>query len=107
MDNSIINSSIWNFRGAYLYRKERKKTRKLSERVSASEDGSSGSPARMDTDDAQGVTSSSGEDSSMEDESIHIELTPELREILENDFCLIKEKNKVCQVISTYHVLSI
>lgn len=83
------------FSGAYLYRKERKKSRKISERASASEDGSSGSPARMDTDDGQGVTSSSGEDSSMEDESIHIELTPDLREILENDFSLIKDKNKV------------
>lgn len=90
-----------------MYRKERKKTRKLSERVSASEDGSSGSPARMDTDDGQGVTSSSGEDSSMEDESIHIELTPELREILETDFYLIKEKNKVCSIIFTYYYLSI
>lgn len=83
-----------------MYRKERKKTRKLSERVSVSEDGSSGSPARMDTDDGQGVTSSSGEDSSMEDDSIHIELTPELREILETDFYFIKEKNKVSSIVS-------
>lgn len=81
-----------------MYRKERKKNRKISERASASEDGSSGSPARMDTDDGQGVTSSSGEDSSMEDESIHIELTSDLREILETDFHLIKEKNKVSYI---------
>lgn len=82
-----------------MYRRERKKIRKLSERVSASEDGSSDSPARMDTDDGQGVTSSSEEESSMEDDSIHIELTPELREILENDYCLIKEKNKVLSFV--------
>lgn len=83
------------FSGAYLYRKERKKNRKTSERASASEDGSSGSPARMDTDDGHGMTSSSEDDSSMEDETIHIELTNELREILENDYYLIKDKNKV------------
>lgn len=46
-------------------------------------------------DDSQGVTSSSGEESSMEDESIHIELTAELREILEKDYYLVKEQNKV------------
>lgn len=80
-----------------MYRKERKKNQKISERASVSEDGSSGSPARMDTDDCQGITSSSGEDSSMEDDSIHIELTSDLREILENDCYLIKEKNKVGQ----------
>lgn len=83
------------FSGAYLYRKERKKNRKTSERASASEDGSSGSPARMDTDDGHGMTSSSEDDSSMEDDSIHIELTSELREILENDYYLVKDKNKV------------
>lgn len=78
-----------------MYRKERKKSRKISEQASASEDGSSGSPARMDTDDGPGVSSSSEDDSSMEDEAIHIELTPHLRQLLETDHSLIKEKNKV------------
>lgn len=49
----------------------------------------------MDTDDGHGMTSSSEDDSSMEDETIHIELTNELREFLESDYYLIKDKNKV------------
>ncbi|CAH1987098.1 unnamed protein product [Acanthoscelides obtectus] len=81
--------------GAYLYRRERKKSQKNSERASASEDGSSDSPTRMDTDDGHGMTTSSEEDSSIEDEIIHIEITPDLREILEYDYYAIKEKNKV------------
>ncbi|KAJ8954959.1 hypothetical protein NQ318_000390 [Aromia moschata] len=93
--------------GAYLYRKERKKSRKISERASASEDGSSGSPARMDTDDGQGVTSSSEDDSSMEDETIHIELTNELREILENDYYLIKDKNKLMKLPADPNIVTI
>ncbi|KAJ8956575.1 hypothetical protein NQ314_006702 [Rhamnusium bicolor] len=93
--------------GAYLYRKERKKSRKTSERASASEDGSSGSPARMDTDDGHCVTSSSEDDSSMEDESIHIELTNELREILENDYHLIKDKNKLMKLPAEPNIVTI
>ncbi|KAJ8920482.1 hypothetical protein NQ315_005351 [Exocentrus adspersus] len=93
--------------GAYLYRKERKKNRKTSERASASEDGSSGSPARMDTDDGQGMTSSSEDDSSLEDESIHIELTHDLRKILENDHYLIKDKNKLLKLPAEPNVVTI
>lgn len=86
------------FRGAYLYRREGKKHgRKTSEPIApSSEDGSFGSPARMDTDDAQGVTSSSDDDSSGDEESVPIELTQDLRELLEQDCFLINTKNKVC-----------
>lgn len=83
------------YSGAYLYRKERKKSRKISERASASEDGSLGSPTRLDTDDVHGVTSSSEDDSSMEEEAIHIELSNDMRGLLETDYFLIKDKNKV------------
>lgn len=85
------------FRGAYLYRRERKKhSRKTSEPVAhSSEDGSSGSPARMDTDDGQEPTSSSEEESSADEESVPVELTNDLRKILEQDYFLINTKNKV------------
>lgn len=85
------------FRGAYLYRRERKKHgRKTSEPIAqSSEDGSSGSPARMDTDDGQGPTSSSEEESSADEDTIPIELTPDLKQILEHDYFLINSKNKV------------
>ncbi|KAG5872538.1 hypothetical protein JTB14_038171 [Gonioctena quinquepunctata] len=93
--------------GAYLYRKERKKNRKSSDRPSASEDGSSGSPGRMDTDDGQGATSSSEDDSSMDDDTIHIELTPQIRELLENDYYLIKQKNKLMKLPAEPNVVTI
>ncbi|CAH1987097.1 unnamed protein product [Acanthoscelides obtectus] len=93
--------------GAYLYRRERKKSQKNSERASASEDGSSDSPTRMDTDDGHGMTTSSEEDSSIEDEIIHIEITPDLREILEYDYYAIKEKNKLLKLPVEPHVASI
>lgn len=85
------------FSGAYLYRKERKKhSRKLSERVTqSSEEGSCDSPA-MDEDDSQRPSSSSDEDSSMDEETITIDLTQELRDCLDQDFYLIHTKNKVC-----------
>lgn len=87
------------FRGAYLYRKERKKhSRKLSERVTqSSEEGSCGSPV-MDEEENQRPSSSSDEDSSMDDETITIDLTQELRDCLDHDFYLIHTKNKVCSM---------
>ncbi|KAJ8977286.1 hypothetical protein NQ317_015571, partial [Molorchus minor] len=93
--------------GAYLYRKERKKSRKTSERASASEDGSSGSPARMDTDDGQGVTSSSEDDSSTEEDIVHIELTDGLRQLLEADYYLINDKNKLMKLPTEPNVVTI
>lgn len=93
--------------GAYLYRKERKKNRKPGDRASASEDGSSSSPGRMDTDDGQGITSSSEDDSSTEDETIYIELTADLRKVIEEDYYLIKEKNKLMKVPAEPNVATI
>ncbi|CAH1155086.1 unnamed protein product [Phaedon cochleariae] len=93
--------------GAYLYRRERKKGRKSGDQSFISEDGNSGSPGRMDTDDGQGVISSSEEDSSTEDEIIHVELTPELREILENDYHFIKEKNKLMKLPADPNIVTI
>nr|XP_023021369.1 male-specific lethal 3 homolog [Leptinotarsa decemlineata] len=93
--------------GAYLYRKERKKNRKPGDRPSASEDGSSSSPGRMDTDDGQDITSSSEDDSSMEDDMIHIELTPQIRELLENDNFFIKERNKLMKLPAEPNVVTI
>lgn len=84
---------ILHFRGAYLYRRERKKhSHKTSERINSSEDGSSGSPARMDTEDN---TSSSEDDSSLDEDTIPIELTPYLQEMLEQDYYFINNSNKV------------
>lgn len=100
------------FSGAYLYRRERKKHgRKTSEPVAqSSEDGSSGSPAQMDTDDGHGPTSSSEENSSVEDDCVSIELTQDLRQILEQDYFMVNTKNKVgkifCGCQSLYDFLS-
>lgn len=78
-----------------MYRKERKKSRKISERVTqSSEDGSCGSPA-MEDDDNQRPSSSSEDESSVEDENISIELTQELRDCLEQDHFLINVENRV------------
>ncbi|CAG9861168.1 unnamed protein product [Phyllotreta striolata] len=93
--------------GAYLYRKERKKNRKPGERASASEDGSSSSPGRMDTDDGQDITTTSEDDSSTEDETIYIELTAELREVLENDYNMIKEKQKLSKLPADPNIVTI
>lgn len=87
------------FRGAYLYRKDRKKPRKKTNEGAAtqsSEDGSSGSPARMDTDEGQ-VSSSSEDESSTDGEYIPVELTPNLKELLKNDY----------QKINTHKMVSI
>ncbi|XP_019874666.2 male-specific lethal 3 homolog isoform X2 [Aethina tumida] len=95
--------------GAYLYRKERKKNRKSTATTAAasSEEGSSGSPARMDTDDGQGATSStSGDDSSMEDDYVQIDLSIELREILERDYYLVS-KNKLSKLPAEPNIISI
>lgn len=80
-----------------MYRKERKKhSRKTSERATAhsSEDGSCGSPV-IEDDEPQQPSSSSDDESSIEDETISIELTQELRDCLEQDYYLIHTENKV------------
>ncbi|XP_044761090.1 male-specific lethal 3 homolog isoform X2 [Coccinella septempunctata] len=74
--------------GAYLYRKDRKKpTKKANEGTAAqsSEDGSSGSPARMDTDEGQ-ASSSSEDESSTDGEYMPVEITPNLKQLLTNDY---------------------
>ncbi|KAL1497162.1 hypothetical protein ABEB36_008167 [Hypothenemus hampei] len=94
--------------GAYLYRKERKKHQKPLDRTTgSSEDGSSGSPARIDTDDNPEMSSSSDEHSSNEDETIEIEIVPELREILEADYYLINGKNRRLRLPAVPNVVSI
>ncbi|GLV43916.1 male-specific lethal 3 [Carabus blaptoides fortunei] len=98
--------------GAYLYRRERKKRkeRKLSERVAqSSEDGSSGSPVLMDTDDANtGVTTSSESNSSGDEElAIPLQLTTTLRHALEHDSYLINSKHKVLRLPAEPHVVAI
>lgn len=47
----------------------------------------------MDTEEED--TSSSENDSSVEDDTIHIELNPSLRETLEQDYFMVHNKNKV------------
>ncbi|RZC39638.1 male-specific lethal 3 -like, partial [Asbolus verrucosus] len=95
--------------GAYLYRRDRKKhNRKTSERAApSSDDGSSGSPVRMDTDDGHGEITSSEDDSSMDEESVPIELTTELRECLEQDYYLINTKNKLVRLPAEPNVVNI
>jgi len=93
--------------GAYLYRKERKKHKPLERAGASSEDGSSGSPARVDTDDNPEMSSSSDEYSSLEDEAIEIEIVPELREILEADYYLINGKNKRIKLPAEPNVITI
>ncbi|XP_018332249.1 male-specific lethal 3 homolog [Agrilus planipennis] len=85
--------------GAYLYRRERKKhNRKLSDRISQlSEDGSSGSPTHLDYQ-TEDLTSSSEEDSSMEEDLVPVELTKDLQEVLEIDYHLIHERNKLHKI---------
>lgn len=84
--------------GTYLYRRESKKhARKTSDRTNnaSSEDGSCGSPALMDDEDCPRNCSSSEEESSIDDDLVHIELTRDLRERLEQDYHFIKDQNKV------------
>lgn len=94
-----------------MYRRERKKRkeRKLSDRLApSSEDGSSGSPALMDTDDGHtGVTSSSDSGSSGEEELLPLELTPFLKSMLEHDHFMINEKHKLHSLPSEPHVVAI
>lgn len=94
-----------------MYRRERKKRkeRKLSDKLApSSEDGSSGSPALMDTDDAQtGITSSSESASSGEEEVLPLELTPFLKSMLEHDNFLINNKHKLHRLPADPHVVSI
>lgn len=74
----------------------------------SSEDGSSGSPALMDTDDTQtGVTSSSESASSGEEEILPLELTPFLKNMLEHDNFLINTKHKLHRLPAEPHVVSI
>ncbi|KAH0810422.1 hypothetical protein GEV33_012368 [Tenebrio molitor] len=93
--------------GAYLYRRDRKKHNRKTSTAPSSDDGSSGSPARMDTDDGQCVTSSSDDDSSMDEESVPIELTTELRACLEQDYCLINTKNKLVRLPADPNIVNI
>ncbi|KAL3278657.1 hypothetical protein HHI36_016194 [Cryptolaemus montrouzieri] len=95
--------------GAYLYRKERKKhSTKPNESAAgqSSEDGSSGSPARMDTDEGQ-ATSSSEDDSSTEEEYIPIELTPNLKQLLEHDYHMIYSNNMLHKLPAEPNVVDI
>lgn len=95
--------------GAYLYRKERKKRKQNDRNTLSSEDGSSGSPCRMDTDDGNvgGESTSSEDDSSIDDECIQVNLTNDLREILETDYYLIKEKNRLLKLPAEPNVVAI
>lgn len=94
-----------------MYRRERKKhkERKLSDRLTlSSEDGSSGSPALMDTDDANtGNTSSSDSASSGDEEILPLELSPFLKNMLEHDNFLINSKHKLHQLPAEPHVVYI
>ncbi|XP_060517612.1 male-specific lethal 3 homolog isoform X2 [Cylas formicarius] len=93
--------------GAYLYRKERKKrNRKISDRATFSEEGSSDSQARIDGDNCE-MTSSSDEHSSIEDEAVEIELTPELREVIEIDYSFIKKKHKLLKLPAEPNIVTI
>lgn len=82
----------------------------MSERTApSSDDGSSGSPTRMDTDDGigQGMTSSSDEDLSGDEEQISIDLPVELRQILEQDYYLINTNNKLVKLPAEPNVVAI
>lgn len=91
----LYNITLY-FSGNYLYRKERKKNRKLSDRVThSSEDGSCDSPVMDDDDTNQRPSSSSDDESSAEDETISIYLTQELRDCLERDHYLVNVETRV------------
>jgi hypothetical protein len=115
-----ISNLFYYFRGAYLYRRERKKRhRKLSEKISesleqkklrrrgggdrSSEDGSSGGSHSQrdedDSDDGEEMTSSEIESSGEADEErVPLELSDTLKRLLEEDHELITKKNKVSDV---------
>lgn len=61
----------------------------------------------MDTDDANGESSTSDEDSSIDDDQFHIELPLELRDFLEQDFCLINTKNKLVKLPADPNIVTI
>ncbi|KAF5279553.1 hypothetical protein FQR65_LT03375 [Abscondita terminalis] len=92
--------------GAYLYRKERKKhNRKNTEPIAqSSEDGSLGSPAHLDTDDS---SHSSEDESSIDDDGIPIELTQDLRNILEHDYHNVNNRNKLMKLPADPNVVTI
>jgi hypothetical protein len=119
----VIYKLFWYCRGAYLYRRERKKRhRKLSEKISesleqkklrrrgggdrSSEDGSSGGcHSQRDGDDSDGeeMTSSEAESSGEADEErVPLELSDTLKRLLEEDHDLITKKNKVssCDLVT-------
>ncbi|KAK4881742.1 hypothetical protein RN001_005061 [Aquatica leii] len=91
--------------GAYLYRKERKKhNRKSSEPIAhSSDDGSLGSPAQLDTEES----SHSSEDSSLDDDSVPIELSQDLRNILEHDYHNVNNRNKLMKLPADPNVVAI
>lgn len=113
----IYSSLFWYCRGAYLYRRERKKRhRKLSEKISesleqkklrrhgggdrSSEDGSSGGSHSQrdgdDSDDGEEMTSSEGESfGEADEERVPLELSDTLKRLLEEDHDLIIKRNKV------------
>ncbi|KAI4458732.1 mortality factor 4-like protein [Holotrichia oblita] len=96
--------------GTYLYRRESKKhVRKTNERTNnaSSEDGSCGSPALMDDEDCPRNCSSSEEESSIDDDLVHIELTRDLRERLEQDYHFIKDQNKLHKLPAEPNVVTI
>lgn len=119
---------FWYCRGAYLYRRERKKRhRKLSEKISesleqkklrrrgggdrSSEDGSSGGSHSQrdgdDSDEGEEMTSSEVESSGEADEErVPLELSDTLKRLLEEDHDLITKKNKVtyCSLLATMTV---
>lgn len=98
--------------GAYLYRKERKKSRsgaKYNDRSStapSSEDGSCGLSTTMD-DEENRITNSSDSESSYEDDIIPIDLTAFLREHLENDHNLIKNCRRLHKLPAQVNVIEI
>lgn len=98
---------FWCFSGAYLYRRDRKKHNRSKGPAPSSDDGSSGSPGRMDTDDEKGDISTSDEDSSTDDDQFHVELPPEMREFLEQDYYLINTKNKLVKLPAEPNIVTI
>lgn len=116
------------FRGAYLYRRERKKrpqnlTEKISESLEqkkvrrrgggdrSSEDGSSGGSHSQrdedDSDDGEEMTSSEVESSGeVDEERVPLELSDTLKRLLEEDHDLITKKNKVSDLRVSHYLLS-
>lgn len=87
--------------GSYLYRKEQKK--KTSPVLP--DDGSCDNVVMEEEDENQELTSS--EESSCEEDTIPLEVTPELRKILENDHRQIHERNKLHRLPALPSVVTI